>query len=146
MNEDIGNIIRKLHNELQRKMTNFAKKYDLTAMQMLIISLIDQREKIGKMVFQKDIEEEFNIRRASVTNIVQLMEKKNLITREPLKEDVRYKQLVLTNSSRKYAKYLKEYEQDIEEVLKKVTSKYLDNDDVTEMLQEMLKCLGEGKI
>lgn len=146
MNEDIGNIIRKLHNELQRKMTNFAKKYDLTAMQMLIISLIDQREKIGKMVFQKDIEEEFNIRRASVTNIVQLMEKKNLITREPLKEDVRYKQLVLTNSSRKYAKYLKEYEQDIEEVLKKVTSKYLDNDDVTGMLQEMLKCLGEGKI
>ena len=50
-------------------------------------------------VFQRDIEEHFSVRRSTVSNIVQLMEKKGLITREPVHYDARLKKLVLTEKA-----------------------------------------------
>lgn len=47
-------------------------------------------------VFQKEIEKEFNLRRSTVTGIVQLMEEKGLITRTVFKDDARVKKVKLT--------------------------------------------------
>ena len=47
-------------------------------------------------VFQRDIEREFSITRSTVTNILQLMERKGYITRRSVEQDARLKQLVLT--------------------------------------------------
>ena len=49
-----------------------------------------------KDVFQRDIEEKFSVRRSTVTNILQLMEKNGVIKREPVKHDARLKKIVLT--------------------------------------------------
>ena len=45
---------------------------------------------------QRDIEREFSITRSTVTNILQLMERKGYIERRCVPQDARLKQLVLT--------------------------------------------------
>ena len=54
------------------------------------------------MVFQRDIEREFSITRSTVTNILQLMERKGYITRQSVEQDARLKQLVLTEKGRQF--------------------------------------------
>ena len=53
-------------------------------------------------VFQRDIEREFSITRSTVTNILQLMERKGYITRQSVEQDARLKQLVLTEKGRQF--------------------------------------------
>lgn len=50
-------------------------------------------------VFQRDIEKEFNIRRSTATNILKLMEKNGLITRESVSQDARLKKIHLTEKA-----------------------------------------------
>ena len=47
-------------------------------------------------VFQKDIEEEFSVRRSTVSKVLALMEDKGLIERKSVASDARLKRLVLT--------------------------------------------------
>ena len=47
-------------------------------------------------VFQRDIERDFSITRSTVTNILQLMERKGYIERQSVPQDARLKMLVLT--------------------------------------------------
>ena len=49
-----------------------------------------------EQVFQRDIEREFSITRSTVTNILQLMERKGYIERRSVPQDARLKKLVLT--------------------------------------------------
>lgn len=49
-----------------------------------------------KDIFQKDIEKQFCVGRSTVTNILQLMEKKEYLRREFVEQDARLKKLVLT--------------------------------------------------
>lgn len=55
-------------------------------------------------VFQRDIEEEFSIRRSTVSKIVRLMEQKGLIQREAVAQDARLKRLTLTDRAREVHK------------------------------------------
>lgn len=48
-----------------------------------------------KDIFQKDIEKQFCVGRSTVTNILQLMEKKDYLRREAVEQDARLKKLVL---------------------------------------------------
>ena len=47
-------------------------------------------------IFQKDFEQEFNIRRTTASNILALIEKNGLIKREPVPYDARLKKITLT--------------------------------------------------
>ena len=47
-------------------------------------------------IFQKDIEEEFSVRRSTVSKVLALMEDKGLIERKAVQSDARLKRLVLT--------------------------------------------------
>ena len=48
----------------------------------------------------KGIEEEFNIRRSSVTSVLQLLEKKGYIKRVSVKDDKRLKKIILTGTGK----------------------------------------------
>ena len=50
-------------------------------------------------IFQKDFEQEFNIRRSTASNILALIEKNGLITRESVPYDARLKKIVLTQKA-----------------------------------------------
>ena len=50
-------------------------------------------------IFQKDFEQEFNIRRSSASTILSLMEKNGLIKRESVDYDARLKKITLTDKA-----------------------------------------------
>lgn len=50
-------------------------------------------------IFQKDFEQEFNIRRSTASNILSLMEKNGLIKRESVPYDARLKKITLTDKA-----------------------------------------------
>lgn len=50
-------------------------------------------------IFQKDFEQEFNIRPSTASNILSLIEKNGLITRESVPYDARLKKIVLTQKA-----------------------------------------------
>ena len=65
-----------------------------TGVQGWIIGYLYQNR--DKEVFQRDIQEQFSIRRSTVTGILPLMEKNGLITRSSVERDARLKKLELT--------------------------------------------------
>lgn len=56
-------------------------------------------ENRGKDIFQRDFEERFSIRRSTATNMLKLMEKNGLITRESVPYDARLKKIALTQKA-----------------------------------------------
>ena len=67
---------------------------EITLMHGWIIRYLHENKE--KDIFHKDIEKKFCVGRSSVTNILQLMEKKEYLRREAVKQDARLKKLVLT--------------------------------------------------
>lgn len=72
---------------------------ELTLMHGWIIRyLYENRE---RDIFQKDIEKTFSIGRSTVTNIIQILEKKGYVRREFVEHDARLKKVVLTEKGAK---------------------------------------------
>lgn len=93
----IGFEIKTLANLIKRHVDNSdIKKYvdNMTGTHGWIIGFLYDRR--NTEVFQRDLEEQFSIRRSTATAILQLMEKNGLIRREPVERDARLKKLVLT--------------------------------------------------
>ena len=89
--------IRRVDNLIFRKINQFARENDVeqaTPMHGWIIEYLYRHRDAA--VFQRDIEREFSITRSTVTNILQLMERKGYIARQSVAQDARLKQLVLT--------------------------------------------------
>lgn len=103
--QDINDKINNMHmGKLIHMLSHEMKRYhpidkvvieDLTIMQKHILKYI-LLETMHRDLYQKDIEEEFQIRKSTVTGYVQLMEKNGFLTRESDKDDARKKRLVPT--------------------------------------------------
>lgn len=113
----IGKEIVILSNKIQRAIGKETAQYNITSIQARIIGFI-YRESCKRHIFQRDIEEEFDIRRSSVTSVLQLMEKNGYITRESVCEDARLKKLVLTEKGLKLQKRVHNSILKFEETLK----------------------------
>ena len=95
--EDIGFQIRTLSHLVKRTVDQAAfggVDDHPTGVQGWIIGYLYKNR--DKEVFQRDIQEQFSIRRSTVTGILQLMEKNGLITRSSVEQDARLKKLELT--------------------------------------------------
>ncbi len=92
--------------EIEHQITNNLPS-GITGLQGRVICFIKSRT---DDVFQKDIEEEYDIRRSTATGMLQLMEKNGLLIREAVSYDARLKKIVLTD------KALKIHDQIIEEI------------------------------
>ena len=88
-NMHMGKLIHMLSHEMKRNHPiDKVIQDDLTIMQKHILKFI-LLETMHRDLYQKDIEEEFQIRKSTVTGYVQLMEKNGYLTRESDKEDAR---------------------------------------------------------
>lgn len=98
--DTIGYKIRLIHNQIHKTMEAKRKENegDLTAVQCWMMRFIKDRE--GEDIYQRDIEKEFKISRATASNMLSLMERKGLIERLPVEHDARLKKLVLTERAR----------------------------------------------
>ena len=92
---EIGKYIQIVSRQLKRNMDETLSKYNVTGVQSMVIGYIYKKSKNGE-VFAKDIEEEFEMRKATVAGIIQLMESNGLIERKAKEGDCRLKSIVLT--------------------------------------------------
>lgn len=89
--------IRRLDHMMARNLEGYVKEQgmeEITLMHGWIIRYLYVNQ--NQDVFQKDIEKQFGVGRSTVTNIIQLMEKKEYLKRETVGHDARLKKLVLT--------------------------------------------------
>lgn len=97
--KEVGREIHALSNLLGRKIEAERRRMgmeDITPMQTWIVRyLYEHRE---RDVFQRDVEQDFSITRSTVTGILKLMEKNELIQRVSVPQDARLKKLTLTET------------------------------------------------
>lgn len=140
----IGREMRKTNNLLKRCHLNseFHRKIDnITGTNGWIIGFLADNS--DRDIFQKDIEEIFSLRRSTVSNMVQLMEKKGFIARESVDYDARLKKLVLTEKALEIHKAVMK---NVEENEKKLRNGISDDElktffDVLEKIQKNLESM-----
>lgn len=115
---DIGRSIHILSRQVKRKIDEAVIKYNVTSVQCGVIEYISYASKKGN-VYAKDIEKKFNMRRATVAEILSLMEKNNLIERKANESDGRLKQIILTEKSLEIKNRIKKEVKKVEEDLRK---------------------------
>lgn len=93
--ELIGRKVNIFTNRINRKINKEVAEYGITGIQSMILGFVYHKSQ-NRDVFQKDIEEVFDIRRSSVTSVLQLMEKNGYIERVSVSEDARLKKIILT--------------------------------------------------
>lgn len=113
----IGREIFGLANQLKRKIGKESAEYGVTSIQGRIIGFVNWQSS-KRDIFQKDIEAEFNIRRSSVTSVLKLMEKNELIQRVSVSEDARLKKIILTEKGLEVDKHVHNFIDDLENELK----------------------------
>lgn len=84
--------------QIKRKMDEMFQKFEITSTQALTLKFIDETSK-HKKVYAKDIEIEFDMRRATIAGIIQLMEQNKLIERSSEETDARMKEIILTEKA-----------------------------------------------
>lgn len=103
MQHSLGVAIQRANNALARDTDQFAKTLGLTGRQVSAINYIADHE-TERDVFQRDLEQEFNIRKATASSLVTAIVAKDLIIRVPATNDARYKRLLLTPKAHQMAK------------------------------------------
>lgn len=96
----MGRLIQVLSHQMKRKNCVISMIDDdgLTAMQKHVLKFI-LLETLHKAVYQKDIEEEFQIRKSTASGMLQLLEKNGFILRESEKKDARLKRILPTKKA-----------------------------------------------
>lgn len=139
--DSIGYRMRLIHNCIHKHMEakRRANEDDVTGMQRWI--LIYLKKQGEKEIYQKDIEQEFRVSRATASNMLQLMERKGLITRETASCDARQKKLMLTPEARKL---LDRAEQDIYEMEARIQDGFSEEEKkkLREYLDRIMKNIG----
>lgn len=116
----IGKRISILTKRIHRRIDKEAAKYGITGVQARILGFV-YHNYTKKDIFQKDIEEELDIRRSSVTSVLQLMEKNGYIQRVSVSEDARLKKIMLTEKGleiqRNVYNFILEFEKSLQDEL-----------------------------
>ena len=123
--KNIFNSIKELEKGIVRKImseTSHDEMYSKPSIaQMQIIKYILKND--GKIIYQRDLEEVFNLRRATISGILKTMEKNNVIIRVCDPNDARGKIVILSDDAKKFFKEKETLFKKIETVLKKDISK-----------------------
>ena len=110
-------ILRKLSpDELEKKEISDIEKRP-TPTQMQIVGYI--LDNIDKEVYQKDLEDSLNLRRATVSDVLQRMEKNGVIKREIDLNDTRTKKILLTDKSNEFFEAGRNRMKDLENIATK---------------------------
>ena len=101
-------LIATLSNLIRRKIHSLDRIPGLTPVQDAVLHFILGRCR-EQDLFQKHVEEEFNLRRSTATELLKLMEKKGLIYREGVSYDARLKKIMPTDKGHAGGAGLKGY-------------------------------------
>ncbi len=93
-----GRLVHFISRKLKQQNLISDEDIGLTPMQKHILKFI-LLETMHRDLYQKDVEEEFQIRRSTTTGILQLMEKNGFIYRESVAKDARLKRIIPTKKA-----------------------------------------------
>ena len=115
MNKKIGVSFKIIANTLRRTI-NQSLGYNLTDNQIFILGYVFKNQN-KKDILQKDILEILDIRRSTTTEILQVMEREDLIKRVAVSNDKRSKKIILSDKGlehvKQYEKIFKKIENDL---------------------------------
>lgn len=95
----VGRLLHILSHSMRRhNPTEVMENDDLTTMQKHVLKFI-LLETMHRDLYQKDVEEEFQVRKPTATGILKLMEKNGYIYRESARQDARLKRIVPTEKA-----------------------------------------------
>lgn len=97
--EHLGGKVIILSNQVKHYLHQAAEAEGISGSQSRILHFL-VRESAERDIYQKDIEDKFFLRRSTVTQTLQSMERNGLITRCSVASDARLKKLVLTDYGR----------------------------------------------
>ena len=89
--------------------------------QMQIIKYVLKHD--NETIYQRDLEEVFNLRRATISGVLKTMEKNGIIIRVCDPEDARGKIVILSDNAKNFFRNKEMYFKELERVLKKDISK-----------------------
>ena len=115
-----------LTNSLRRYMDNYFYSLNLTGPQSRMLNYIYERSREGK-VYQRNLEEMFNIRRSTVTSSLQSLENLGYIERINCNNDARSKEIIITEKGVEINKECKMVIDSCEEIIKNA----LDKEEIT---------------
>ncbi len=114
--DDYGAYIQRLAKDIKYLAGENLVKHNVTIEQVKILRFLTENYE-NTSAYQKTIELQFGIRRSSVTNILQNMEKNDLIHRINDESDARIKRVELTVKGEELSKSMKNYIQGLEAVI-----------------------------
>lgn len=94
--KSIGRCISKLSNQIRRRLDSYSAKSGVSGSQGRILHFVLAQT---EDVFQRDIEQEFDMRPPSATQLLKVMEKNGLIRRESTAQDARLKKIIVTEKA-----------------------------------------------
>ncbi len=141
---EVSKQIQMLSRKIKRNLDTTFFRYGLTGVQAGILKFVYDKSKKGK-VYAKDIENEFDKRRATIAGIVQLLEQNELIERKSEGKDARMKEIVLTDKALNIVKSINLTINNVEKNLKKdITKEEISN--FLETLKKMNNNLRKGEM
>ena len=103
-----GRECQKLSNHFHRLGDENLAKEGITFSQLRVLGYISRHGEQGE-VYQRDLEQDFGVRRSSITSILQNMEKSGLLKRCGATEDARIKKITLTSKGKDLDERLRSY-------------------------------------
>ncbi|HEY8389934.1 MAG TPA: MarR family transcriptional regulator [Clostridia bacterium] len=101
-------LIKKINGLLFRQFNESCQKYGLTGKQFMLLNYLYQNQSNENDIFsQKEVEQEFQVRRSTVSSILHTLEKKGFIYRSVDASDQRKKVLILTDKAKEIIKVAK---------------------------------------
>ncbi|MGN0142746.1 MAG: MarR family winged helix-turn-helix transcriptional regulator [Roseburia sp.] len=139
--DSIGYKMRLIHNQVRKRMDakRQANEGNLTGMQHWTLDYLKEQE--GKEICQRDLEEVFSVSRATVSNMLRVMERENLVKRVSVEQDARLKKLVLTEKAQHM---VEQASRDVEEMERTITTG-MNAEEITQLkgyLDRILENLG----
>jgi len=113
--KNISRHLGELNHLIFRELASYKTKDDMSQSGACIIAYLhDNRD---KDIFQRDIEEEFNVRRSTVSSVISLLEENGYIGRVAVSSDRRLKKIVLTEKAHSVVEKIKTDRQKLEDKL-----------------------------
>ena len=111
--------IKKINNKVFKIMAKDAYDKNIPIMSSTQIQIVNYLLSHNKKAYQKDIEKDLNMSRATISGVLKTMEKNQIINSTTSKEDSRTKEISLTEISKERHLLSKKKIEELEQVIKK---------------------------
>lgn len=111
--------IKKINNKVFQIMAKDASEKNIPRMSSTQLVIVDYLLAHNKKAYQKDIEKDLNMTRATISGVLKTMEKNQIINSKPSIEDSRTNEISLTEISKERHLESKKKMNEIENVIRK---------------------------